>query len=262
MVAMDFDLTLLEWRNEAPYVPADTIKLLNRLIESGVEVGIVSGRYSWTMRLMLGEAGVAWGEPFPTFIVPRETFVYSVAGDQLIPDEEWNEQRADELVELLRWIMLRQADWHREMGRAGLDIAHWILWGDYGLEAGFRTMEEADWAREMLAAWTADMPLAHAHRNHKLAHLVLATAGKGKSLLRVATGKGIAPDEVLAIGDSLNDLSMLDGKLGFHVATVANGDEPIQEAVRAAGGMVATQRVGAGVTEIVRDYQGKGLLPH
>ncbi len=57
----------------------------------------------------------------------------------------------------------------------------------------------------------------------------------------------MTPKELmLAIGDSLNDLTMLDGKLGFRVGTVGNADELINAAVRAAGGMVATQRVAAG----------------
>ena len=71
IVAMDFDLTLLEWHDGKPYVSPEIQDLLVKLVESGIEVGIVSGRYSWAMRRLLGEVGVAWGQSrFPHLSCP------------------------------------------------------------------------------------------------------------------------------------------------------------------------------------------------
>ena len=120
--------------------------------------------------------------------------------------------------------------------------------------------EDAEQVRQMLTEWVQDMPLARAHRNYALAHVVLATGGKGNTLLHAASQRGLAPGHVLAIGDSLNDLQMLDGRLGMHSGAVGNADPVVQQAVRAAGGIVATQRAGAGVGEILRHYGQDGLL--
>jgi hydroxymethylpyrimidine pyrophosphatase-like HAD family hydrolase len=79
-----------------------------------------------------------------------------------------------------------------------------------------------------------------------------AAVGKGPVLAELARLWVIAPSEVLAIGDSHNDLSMLDGRLGFRSATVGNADGVIKEAVRRAGGSVASGHAGAGVLELLQ----------
>ena len=260
MVGMDFDLTLIEHRDGGVYVPPETYETLVALIEAGIEVGIVTGRGSWAMHKLLEQAGITWGRPFPTFICPRETFLYWITDGQLQPDAAWNQARSGELAELVGWITPRQYEWHRAIEVAGLDIAHWILWGDYGLEVGMNSPEDAERVRQMLTEWVQDMPLARTHRNYALAHVVLTTGGKGNTLLHAASQRGLAPGQVLAIGDSLNDLTMLDGKLGMHSGAVGNADPAVKQAVEAAGGMVATQPAGAGVAEILRHYRREGLL--
>ncbi len=260
IIGMDFDLTLIEHRNGGVYVPPETYEMLVALIESGVEVGIVTGRGSWDMDKLLEQAGVVWGRPFPTFICPRETFLYWITDGRRQPDEAWNQARSGELAELVGWITPRQYEWHKAIEVAGLEIAHWILWGDCGLEVGMNSPEDAEQVRQMLAGWVKDMPLAQVHRNYALAHVVLATAGKGKTLLHAARERDLAPQQVLAIGDSLNDLQMLDGKLGMHSGAVGNADPTVKQAVEAAGGMVATQPAGTGVAEILRHYRQEGLL--
>lgn len=260
MVGMDFDGTLIGHRNGGVYVPLETYEMLVALIESEVEVGIVTGRGSWAMHKLLEQAAITWGQPFPTFICPRETFLYWITDGQRQPDEAWNRARSGELAELTSWITPRQYEWHRAIEVAGLEIAHWILWGDYGLEVGMNNPEDADQVRQMLTKWVQDIPLAQTHRNYALAHVVLATGGKGNTLLHAASQRGLAPGQVLAIGDSLNDLTMLDGKLGMHSGAVGNADPMVKQEVEAAGGMVATQPAGAGVAEILRHYQQEGLL--
>jgi hydroxymethylpyrimidine pyrophosphatase-like HAD family hydrolase len=63
--------------------------------------------------------------------------------------------------------------------------------------------------------------------------------------------RGYAPAQVLAVGDSVNDVSMLDGSHGFRAATVANAGAEIRELVRAGNGYVATRGNGHGVNEVI-----------
>ncbi len=260
MVGMDFDLTLIEHRSGGVYVPSETYEMLVALIESGVEVGIVTGRGCWAMDDLLEQAGIPWGRPFPTFVCPRETFLYWITDGRRQPDEVWNRARSEELAKLVGWLTPRQYEWYKAIEAADLQIAHWMLWGDYGLEVGMNSPEDAEQVRQMLSQWIRDMPLAQVHRNYALAHVVLATAGKGTTLLHAARERDLAPQQVLAIGDSLNDLQMLNGKLGMHSGAVGNADPTVKQAVAAAGGIVATQPAGAGVAEILRHYRQKGLL--
>jgi hydroxymethylpyrimidine pyrophosphatase-like HAD family hydrolase len=107
--------------------------------------------------------------------------------------------------------------------------------------------------------WLADQLAAHepqlaCNRNVRLVQIHDILVGKGLVLAEIARHWDIAPDEVLAIGDSANDFSMLDGRLGFRCATTGNADEAIMDAVRLAGGYVARGRIGAGVVEALRHH--------
>ena len=58
------------------------------------------------------------------------------------------------------------------------------------------------------------------HRNGVMVTLFHKDSGKGNALLRVAEYYGIRPEEVLAIGDNYNDMSMIAGDMGFVGACV------------------------------------------
>ncbi|MEM2791397.1 MAG: HAD hydrolase family protein, partial [Thermofilaceae archaeon] len=79
------------------------------------------------------------------------------------------------------------------------------------------------------------------------------SAGKGPTLLTLLKVLGIPEGAALCIGDAPNDLSMLDGSYGFMVAAVGNAEE-VKEAVRRAGGYVASRPRGEGVLEVLRAY--------
>lgn len=260
IIGMDFDLTLVDYPEGKPHVPARTLDLLADLVRGGTEVGIVSGRYWWEMRDTLTEAGLAWGNPFPSFVAARETFIYWFREGRMTPDDEWNLPRGEEAAELARVLVPRETEFVTALEAEGLKMRRFILWGDYGMEMHFASAEEAERAREHLARWVASIRLARTHRNRFLAHVVLATAGKGRSLLRAAQSRGLRPDQVLAIGDTLNDLDMLDGALGFWTGAVGNADDVIKDAVTAAGGVVAEAAAGDGVAEIIATYRERGLV--
>jgi hydroxymethylpyrimidine pyrophosphatase-like HAD family hydrolase len=255
MIGADFDGTL--WGG-AEGLPSGLRRLLVALREGGVEAGLVSGRYWWEMRDLLAGAGLEWGDPFPSFVITRETFIYWIGLDAMEPDQDWNEARGAELAELTAWLCRRETEWRLRLESAGLRPKRWWLWGDYGLEVWFETVEETAAAQALLVSWCAAQPLAHAHRNRCLAHVVLATAGKGACLERAAATRGVAPQQVLALGDSLNDLTMLDGGCGFHAAAPSNAEPEVQTAVRAAGGWVAESAAGDGVAEVLLNARARG----
>lgn len=257
MVGMDFDLTLVDYPNGRARVPEPTQELLKSLIGRGLEVGIVSGRPWWDMRDMLERVGMGWGNPFPSFFVACETFLFWMRNGKMEPDAEWNAARGKESEALSRRLMPEAAAWLGGFERHGLRVSGWNLFSNYGLEVHFPKAEEAEQARQLLTQWAASVPMARVHRNRMMAQVILATAGKGNSLLRAARNKGLNPAQVLAVGDTLNDLDMLDGSFGFRSGAVGNAEEAVKAAVRAAGGMVASQEAGAGLAEILTTYCGK-----
>jgi hydroxymethylpyrimidine pyrophosphatase-like HAD family hydrolase len=98
-------------------------------------------------------------------------------------------------------------------------------------------------------------PLA-CNRNGRIAHIYDKGCDKGstlQALLDQQRYRDLAPADVLAIGDGINDRPMIDGRHGFTAATVANAEPDVKSWVRTAGGMIADRERGAGVAQILAD---------
>lgn len=258
LIGLDFDWTLMNHNPGGSKVPPETIDILTELCEEGIFCGLASGRYWWEMRDELEAQGLPWGDPFPSFFCTRETFIYWVGLDALEPDLEWNTARRAEMRELVHQISERQSSWRLSLEAAGLHPKRWWLWGDYGLEVNMGNPEDAQRARLVLAELSAELPLAETHRNGSLAHVVLTTATKGGCLRHAAETRGLRPDQVLAFGDSANDLSMLDGRYGLRSATMANGDDEVKAAVRANGGWITEGVASTGIHELLHEFRLRG----
>jgi len=57
---------------------------------------------------------------------------------------------------------------------------------------------------------------------------------------------------VFCVGDSVNDLDMLDGRYGFHSGTVATAEEEIKEAIESNRGIIAQHPGGRGPVECLK----------
>lgn len=117
------------------------------------------------------------------------------------------------------------------------------------------TVEQAAALRKWLAGELArEEPRLAVNRNGCLVQLQDAAVGKGNVLVELTRLCLLQPTEVLCAGDSANDLSMLDGRLGFQAAAPGNADAGIKDAVRRAGGYVAEAPAGAGVLEALAHH--------
>ncbi|MFH0878308.1 MAG: HAD hydrolase family protein, partial [Lentisphaerota bacterium] len=93
-------------------------------------------------------------------------------------------------------------------------------------------------------------------RNDCWINILPRETGKGNTLLAYARTIGVRPDEILAVGDHLNDLTMLDGSSAGHVGCPGNAVPEIIQTVRSAGGRVAAQDGPLGSVEIIRHCLG------
>ena len=72
---------------------------------------------------------------------------------------------------------------------------------------------------------------------------------KGACLEAIANGIGVLPLQILAVGDHLNDLPMLDRRYAHHVACPANAVDEVKTKVRSQKGYVASSTVAEGTLE-------------
>ena len=117
----------------------------------------------------------------------------------------------------------------------------------------FTSLEDAVAVQEMIIQYMEKegIDVVFVQRNGWGVGLSDARVGKGICLRRIARKMGLKPEEVIAIGDSNNDMPMLDGRMGFFSTCPANADEEILELVRRNGGIVAERNYGMGVAEIM-----------
>ncbi len=66
--------------------------------------------------------------------------------------------------------------------------------------------------------------------------------------------KTLKKHDIIAVGDGLNDISMLDGSITKNVGCPLNASEEVKHAVCNAGGIIAKQECAEGTLEIIKDY--------
>jgi len=77
---------------------------------------------------------------------------------------------------------------------------------------------------------------------------------KGLALQDLAARLGIGPEEMLAVGNGHNDISMLDGRIARHTGCPGNAEVSVMQTVHKAGGHVSRQHILAGTIDVLDAY--------
>jgi len=252
LFAFDFDGTVLE----NGVIPPEVRDLLTAFVDRGGILATATGRPRGTIEEILRNSGILEDDLHPHYLISVDRLIHVRRGDGYAPLPGWNEVLEPRWSRLLDVLQDRMDELERRMTIHGLTFQRFIAGREEALELGFiswafETVDEAMRAEELLDQWVEEIPDAAAGRNGRLSGLGLMDTGKGYSLERIRAEEGLSPEEVLAVGDSQNDLSMLDGRFGFRAATPANGEDIVKEAVRRNGGYVASQPVARGTCEIL-----------
>jgi len=109
--------------------------------------------------------------------------------------------------------------------------------------------EEADEISAYITPLLLDWPMLVAVRNsiyfrfsHKFYH-------KGACLEAIANGMGVLPLQIMAVGDHMNDLPMLERRYAHHLACPANAVDEVKKQIQAQGGHVSSANVAEGTVE-------------
>jgi hydroxymethylpyrimidine pyrophosphatase-like HAD family hydrolase len=109
--------------------------------------------------------------------------------------------------------------------------------------------EEADEIAAFMTPLLLNWPMLVFVRNsiyfrfsHKFYH-------KGACLEAIAGSIGVQPVQIMAVGDHLNDLPMLDRHYAHHLACPSNAVDEVKKRIAAQGGHVASERVAGGTLE-------------
>ena len=98
------------------------------------------------------------------------------------------------------------------------------------------------------------MPNLTVVRNDVYARFSHQDFNKGSALGEIARRLKIQSGEVLAVGDHLNDLPMLNRQYAAFLAAPANAIPVVKEAVRRGGGYISPRPHGHGVADAIKYY--------
>ncbi len=254
LISTDFDGTLVEHGNPAPFSP-ELVEVLTVLRGRGVRWVINTGRtLPW-----LVDGLQAFALPIhPDFAITAEREIHQPGenGHGWQDFGDWNAvcaRRHDELfaaaapllADIVRFV---EGETHAELRYArhagSQELAGVVATGDAEMD---RIVEFVDARR---AAW----PDFSYQRNSIYLSFCHADYDKGTALAELGRRTGVPRESIFAIGDHQNDVSMLTGECAGHVACPGNSIESVKATVRAAGGYVAEAGYSAGVIEALRFY--------
>jgi hydroxymethylpyrimidine pyrophosphatase-like HAD family hydrolase len=117
-----------------------------------------------------------------------------------------------------------------------------------------RDNQQMDRIHEYLNQFCCSVPGLTVVRNDVYARFSHEKYNKGSALAEVARRLGIQREEILAVGDHLNDLPMLSRDYASFLAAPANAIPVVKEAVRQGGGFVSLRSHGHGVADAIKYY--------
>jgi len=250
VLSFDFDGTL-HGPVGPPPVPREFFVLIRLLREDhAISWGINTGR-----SLPLAAEGLLEsGFPFlPDWLVAREREIYFPnAGGHWSPHSEWN-RRCEKQLHALFKEARPVLDAVRRMIEEYTG-AQWIAMDGEPAGAISRTEEEMDWIIEKMLPLVAEEPRLGWQRNSIYLRFGHREFQKGSCLSEVARHYDLGAPRCFAIGDSHNDLEMLDPTHARMIACPGNAVDEVKQQVAHCGGYVAEAHHGAGVIEALRHF--------
>lgn len=259
-VFLDMDGTIMGYTRpnmfEPPdvYIEPEVISLLNELEFAGVGWSVNSGRDVNNQRRIIEHAVSQGLRHMPASLLCCESYVYVRNGDTYGALNPWNTDASELLVRFHRNVQNNLArymdEWlshitrdnmymHEEGSAMLLDLADTELFN--------RIYSEFSYGVEQTG-------MGYAFRNSEWVSSSPFELGKGNILMEACRSLGLDLTCVLAIGDHLNDVTMLDGKSAGMVGCPGDAAAEVQELVCRAGGYVGTQPGPAGTCQVIRTH--------
>jgi len=252
LLSLDFDGTILDYVDDGPVLHAAIIGILNDLRFRGIAWLANSGRSLDEVKQIVGRSTHHGLIHLPQALLCLESMIYECLGPIVRPMQSWN----DRMVEILRELHQRvQVALEPRLDEIRARFTSEIYMAE--LYAAFNLPEAEKMPEELcnqLRNWLRDVEGIMLTRNGRWVAVHSAHAGKGNVLRAYSARAGFDFDEILAVGDDFNDLTMLDGTAAGFVGCPADAIDEVKMAVRMAGGHVAENPGPPGTAEVIRRF--------
>lgn len=258
LIAMDLDDTLLDASQQ---LTVRTKQAVRKAMDAGVAVTIATGRMFQSALPFAEEMGIT----LPLITYNGALIRSTISGETLFhrPIEAALAQDVSELFRQKGWYLQKYVDdrlYVAELDSNALFYAGYARVEAIPLGAGFYQMKEAptkmlsmgdkpvldEIRAELLERYGGSLYMASSKQRYL--ELVDARVNKGQALEYLSGTLGIGRDEIMAIGDSMNDIDMIE----YAGCGVAMGNA--NETVRAAAQYVTLPNSGDGVAAAIEKF--------
>jgi len=256
IVATDLDGTLIGNGEEPEDYRVFAAMLVDMHAQWGTRWGIITGRHLNALRGIL--TTLQLHRLVPDFIVVEDARIFTVDDRNVATPFFWWNMRVDARRLGLNWRHRRRLHrWRtqlrerfpkaQDLSRKGIDV--WLRLSNLeeAVEAEDYLLEETSgFCRFLVFRWGEEVCIAP------------AIGTKAEALSRIAKSMRVEPEEVFAVGDGVNDVSMLRGEVARMPACVGNAVETVVAAVRKADGHICRNSGLKGVIEALQAYRRDG----
>jgi len=249
LLSFDFDGTLAN-PDENPPVVAEFFEVVKSMrLSHGAYWGINTGRPLMFILEGIVEARFPF---FPDYIIAREREIYTPNDfGRWVPALDWNTQSSkahQKLFRKSRRFLKRAQQWVEDETGA--------VWGmqeadPVGIVAS--TVSEMDWIVRRLDEELTQFPELSYQRNGIYLRFSHQDYHKGTAMAELARLIGVDASRTFAIGDSHNDLDMLDPELAGCLACPGNACNEVKARVAESGGFIAKNLASRGTVEALKD---------
>jgi len=248
LIALDLDGTSVRYEPRLEMDPA-LMEYISSLKEQGAAWVMNSDRYTDTM---IDIAMRLPAEQRPAAILSCQRFIHLLDSRACyVPASSWNSQQMKLHKGLWERLSPLFAEWHEDIAREFAIDSHAIN------DLVFAFMVPLDQTpslrarmRELVRPW----PDAQVSGNQEWTFILHASFSKARVLDKCAELLGVGSQQIIAVGDGFNDISMLNGSVTRMVGCPGNASAEVVQAVRGAGGIVAEGSAAAGTLHVLRHY--------
>ena len=215
LVSLDFDGTILTYPESGPVLHEAVVDALNELNFRGIAWVANSGRSLDELKKIVEASTLNGLEHLPQAFLCLESLIYECSGVVFRSVEPWNSEMIETLRELhtrVRAALAPHLDEIRERFTTEIFLAEFYT--TFNIPD---SEEKLNALFGQLRKWLRDVKGASFTRSDTWCAVHSSRAGKGAVLRAFAARTGFEFDEILAIGDHFNDLTMLDGTAAGHV---------------------------------------------
>ncbi|MDE0837710.1 MAG: HAD hydrolase family protein [Kiritimatiellae bacterium] len=248
LLATDLDGTLIGSANELPLYLTFHDRIEHLRAANGAQWAACTGRTFrsfWEFFMPMRRYGVV-----PDYVIIRHAFIYRLTVLGYVPHVSWNVGTLFRIWRETKETSAAIHAWHSTVVGGAIGVRT-IARTSARLAVRFDSEEAAEVAEDMLRLRQREHKHMQIIRSKNQVEVRMVPATKGTALAELAHHLKVPTDQVLAIGNGHNDLSMLDGTVAGMVGCPNNSVFDVMTLVCDVGGHVASHPSLSGVIEIV-----------